>query len=273
MPSGRPKATVIALHGFNDHKAGFTDIGAWLADRGYKLVAYDQAGYGARPDRGYWPGTDQLVRELVYRVKVEKAGAPDVPVWILGESMGSTVALVAEGRAPEQLDVAGLILGSPGVWGGDQLGRIPRRGLAALASIEPDMVLTGQGLDVLASDNIPMLRALGRDPLYLKGARIDAINGLVDLMDEAVRVGPTLTVPVTILAGENDQIIIPGVQQAFVRSMPAATCREIRYPTGWHLLFRDLGRDVVFQDVLRILEGQRPGQPCGPTADALPPRS
>ena len=271
-PKGKPKATVIALHGFNDHASSFEWIGDWLAERGYKVVAYDQAGFGARPDRGYWPGADKLVRELVYQVQVEKTGAPDVPVWILGESMGSTVALVAAGRAKGQLDVAGLILGSPGVWGGDQVPGYMRHGLTSLAKIAPDKVLTGSNLDILASDNIPMLRALARDPLYMNGARVDALDGLIKLMDEAVRLGPAIDLPVTILDGDRDQVIVPKIQKAFVRAMPAATCRAIRYPNGWHLLMRDLDRQVVYQDVLHVLEGERPGVPCGPRADEPPPR-
>ena len=37
----------------------------------------------------------------------------------------------------------------------------------------------------MASDNIEMLRALGADPLFIKATRVDAIAGLVELMDIA----------------------------------------------------------------------------------------
>lgn len=275
QPASPSRGTVIALHGFNDRKAAFDDLGSWLAQRDYRLVAYDQAGYGARTDRGYWPGTEQLVRDLVHRVRVARAGDPDRPVWILGESMGAAVAVVAAARAEGELDVAGLILSAPAVWGGDAMGPTYRAALATLAMVAPDMVMTGRNLDILASDNIPMLIELGQDPLYLPGARVDALAGIVALMDEAARLGPRLRLPVTVLNGENDQVIVPQIQQAFVASMPADTCREIRYPAGWHLLLRDLQRETVFQDVLAVLEGERPGQPCGasPTAAAPPPRS
>lgn len=262
-PLEPPFATVIALHGLNDRKAAFDDLGAWLAKRGVRLVAYDQAGFGARQDRGYWPGTDQLVRELAYRVRVERAKAPSVPVWILGESMGAAVALIAAARAPDGLKVEGLILSAPAVWGGRQMSPAFRLVLATLVTVTPDMVLTGSDLGILASDNIPMLQALGADPLYLHGARIDAIAGMVRLMDEAGRAGPSVTLPVTVLNGDLDQVIVPEVQKAFLADMPAATCKEIRYPAGWHLLLRDLQREVVFEDVLAVLEGEKPGRPCG----------
>jgi acylglycerol lipase len=215
------------------------------------------------------------VRDLIYRVRVEKARAPDVPVWILGESMGAAVALVAAARAPEQLDVAGLILSAPAVWGGDGIGPLYRLALEGLVTVAPGMVLTGQDLGILASDNIPMLIALGQDPLYLPSARVDAVAGMVALMDEADQAGPHVTLPVTVLNGEADQVIVPEVQRAFVASMPPATCREIRYADGWHLLLRDLNRELVFEDVLAVLEGRRPGRDCGGQARAggPPPRS
>jgi alpha-beta hydrolase superfamily lysophospholipase len=273
QPEGKPKATIIALHGFNDRKAAFLDLGTWLSERGYRLVAYDQAGYGARTDRGYWPGTDQLVRDLLYRVRVEKAGAPDVPVWVLGESMGGAVALVTAGRAPEGFDVQGLILSAPGVWGGQAIKPYVRNPLRILAAVAPDTTLTGGDLNILASDNVPMLIELGKDPLYLREARVDALAGIIGLMDDAVQLGPSVRLPVTILNGDADQIIVPDVQRAFVASMPPETCRKIRYPGGWHLLLRDLGRVTVFQDVLAVLDGERPGQPCGIREDEPPPRS
>jgi alpha-beta hydrolase superfamily lysophospholipase len=272
-PAGKPKATIVALHGFNDRKAAFNELGTWLAARGYRLVAYDQAGYGARQDRGIWAGTDQLVRDLIYRVRVEKSGAPEVPVWVLGESMGGAVALVAAAKEPEQLDVAGLILSAPAVWGGEAVKPYVRRSLAVLAQVAPDMTLTGGDLGILASDNIPMLIELGQDPLYLRSARVDSLVGIFELMDEAVRVGPDVRLPVTILNGDVDQIILPDIQKEFVQSMPPDTCREVRYPGGWHMLLRDLGRETVFEDVLAVLEGQHPGVPCGPTADMPLPRS
>ena len=272
-PPGKPKATIIALHGFNDRKAAFNDVGTWLAERGYRLVAYDQAGYGTRMDRGYWPGIDQLVRDLLFQVRVEKAGAPDVPVWILGESMGGAVALVTAARAPDQLPVEGLILSAPAIWGGSGINPVFRLALATLVAVSPGTTFTGSDLGILASDNIPMLIELAKDPLYLRSARADAIAGIVELMDEADRVGPSVRLPVTILNGESDQVIVPEVQKAFVATMPADSCREIRTWTGWHLMMRDLGRLSVFQDILAILEGERPGQPCGVKADALPARS
>src|SRR3546814_14828012 len=67
-----------------------------------------------------------------------------------------------------------------------------RAALWLSARLFPSARLSGRGLGIQASDNIEMLRALGRDPLFIKETRVDAIHGVVNLMDarsEERRVG------------------------------------------------------------------------------------
>ena len=67
---------------------------------------------------------------------------------------------------------------------------LPKLALFAAIRLFPDMLLTGRGLQIRASDNVEMLRALARDPMVLKGARVDTMYGLVDLMDDALGAAP-----------------------------------------------------------------------------------
>ena len=65
----------------------------------------------------------------------------------------------------------------------------------------PDMALTGRGLQIKPSDNIAMLRALGRDPKIIKETRVDTIWGLVNLMDDALSSASKLSSKTLILYG------------------------------------------------------------------------
>src|SRR5216683_1843458 len=55
LPEGRPRAVVLALHGFNDYSNAFAGAGAGWAKNGIATYAYDQRGFGAAPGRGRWP--------------------------------------------------------------------------------------------------------------------------------------------------------------------------------------------------------------------------
>jgi hypothetical protein len=100
------------------------------------------------------------------------------------------------------------------------------------------------------SDNVPMLRALGRDPLFQKKTRTDAIYGLVNLMDEAREAPAHMTdpPPILFLYGANDQIIPPAPTQAVIAALGARATVH-RYDHGYHMLLRDLDGDSVAHDV------------------------
>ncbi len=264
LPEEPPKAVVLALHGFNDRKAAFAAFGPFLAAKGVALVAYDQQGFGANQNRGRWPGDDVLVDEAAETVRALAAQYPGVPVTVLGESLGAAVATLALTRYPD-LPVSDLLLVAPGVWGGDAMNPFYRLTLWLAAQVAPGWTLTGEGLERWPSDNVPMLRELGQDPLTIRATRVDAIAGAVRLMTAARAAGPKLALPTFVMIGDNDEIVPVEAQKSFVRRLTMPTCFAQSYPEGWHMLLRDLQRERVWQEVLRWLDGERP-----PSPDATP---
>jgi alpha-beta hydrolase superfamily lysophospholipase len=125
-----------------------------------------------------------------------------------------------------------------------------------MVHIAPGLELTGRGLKVMASDNIEMLRAIGADPLFIKATRVDAIAGLVELMDIAAASTDSLEGPLLVLGGERDEIVPPGAHVAMLERLRARQCTEIIYPDGWHMLLRDLQRAVVWKDILAWVDQQ-----------------
>jgi alpha-beta hydrolase superfamily lysophospholipase len=97
-----------------------------------------------------------------------------------------------------------------------------------------------------------MLRALARDPLVIKETRVDAIKGLVDLMDQALASAPRLDEPTLLLYGKRDEIIPPEPIRRMIAALPqngAARRRIAWYPGGYHMLLRDLDAAVVLRDI------------------------
>lgn len=249
----RPKAVVLALHGFNDYRNAFADFATFAAARGVRVEAFDQQGFGANPNRGLWPGSDALARDLARRLAELRRDWPGTPLYLLGESMGAAVAVVALGQGLPPVD--GVILVSPAVWGDTSFNGFYRLVLELAAGMAPGWTLTGRGLGVRASDNDAALIAMGRDPMLIKETRLDAIAGLVRLMDEARLDAGKLDVPVLILMGEHDEIIPPEAIRSFAGLVDPAICHAIVYEEGWHLLLRDLQAETVWRDILAWIEG------------------
>ena len=130
----------------------------------------------------------------------------------------------------------------------------------------PTMTLTGQGLNISPSDNIEMLRELGRDPLVIKATRVDTIKGLVDLMDLAFDAAPGITQPVLLLYGEHDELVPEQPTRIFIAHLPAAAKTRQRiawYEQGYHLLLRDLHAQIVRRDVESWIDNPGAALPSG----------
>ncbi|MGE5475936.1 MAG: lysophospholipase [Bacteroidales bacterium] len=250
MPASPPLAVVLAVHGMNDYSNFFDEPGTTLAAKGIAAYAYDQRGFGAAPRPGYFSTPAAMAADLRAATALVAARHPGVPLYLLGESMGGAVVMLAVAEQPPP-QVKGIILSAPAVWGRSTMGFFPRAALWLAYQLAPGWELTGQGLHIQASDNIPMLRKLAADPLVIKATRVDAINGLVDLMDAAAGAAPRVRLPALVLYGEKDEVVPADPTWSMVETLPdtKGTQRVALYRNGYHMLLRDLQANVVLDDI------------------------
>lgn len=189
LPEGTPRADLVIVHGYAEHSGRYEHVGAYLAERGYAVHAYDLRGHGCSG------GERVLVRsfdEHLDDLETFLAGVryPGRPLFLLGHSMGGTIVALAAaerrpgGRPPVWADVRGVLLSGAvlSTPGGVQailaqvlvlLGRVlPRLKLnkldAATVSRDPKVVATYDGDPLVYRDKIPlgtvsaMLRAVRR---------------------------------------------------------------------------------------------------------------
>lgn len=254
LPEETPRAVILALHGFNDYSNAFAAPAVVWAKDGIATYAYDQRGFGDAPLRGRWPGTRLLADDLATATRLLKARYPKTPLYCLGESMGGAVlAAAASGsRGATRPACDGIILAAPAVWGRATMNVFERAALWTGDTFFPDMTLTGRGLNIMPSDNIAMLRALGRDPLVIKETRVAAVKGLVDLMDAALASAPLVTTPMLMLYGDRDELVPREPTERFIEALPFSDRRTRRiawYDAGYHMLLRDLEGPLVWRDV------------------------
>lgn len=266
LPSGGdPTAVIVAVHGFNDYSAAFGDPGLFFRRRGIALYAYDQRGFGDAPLRGRWAGQDRMVEDLATVVDLVRAAHPGKPVFVMGESMGGALTMVAAAE-PGRLNADGIILVAPAVRGRATLTWLQRAVLDTVSSLFPWLSVTAEGFRITPSDNYRMLVQLSRDPLIIKRTRADAVRGLVDLMDSASRAVGHLALPALILAGARDEVITPGPTCRMLTRLaprPPAAWRFVLYPRGYHMLLRDKEADLVMTDIARWMEDRSAPLPSG----------
>jgi alpha-beta hydrolase superfamily lysophospholipase len=263
--SERPWAVAIALHGFNDYSMAFSEVGTELAERGVAVYALDQRGFGEAPGRRYWHGSDKMVADYRDAVTVLRARHPGLPLYAIGESMGGAVVLAAHAKPPKA-DVDGVVLIAPAVWGASTMPFWQTGPLWLFSRAIPWWPVSGTGLPVTPSDNNAMLRRLASDPLIIKDTRVDAIDGLVRLMDEGLAAAAALTGPALILYGDADDIVPKRPTCRMIRSLPMAPAgawRIVLYPEGHHMLTRDLAGREPIDDIAAFMAAPSRVVPSG----------
>ncbi|MEM9705066.1 MAG: alpha/beta fold hydrolase [Pseudomonadota bacterium] len=268
-----PEAIVIALHGMNDYANAFAGAAQWWAEhRRVTTYAYDQRGFGRSPDFGRWPGADRLKSDLRDVIHAVKEAHPELPLIVVGHSMGAAVVLAA--AADASLPVDGAVLLAPAVWGASQLPLLYRVTARLSSLVAPGKTLTGERAKRQSTDNIPILRAMLADPLIIKETRIDAVSGLVSLMGQAYKGSGRSGGRLLVVYGERDEIIPPNSIEAAAEKL----CGPVdvwRYPESWHLVLRDLQAKTVWRAVgnwiIATTEKERAASPAfsavGPAAE------
>lgn len=251
-----PWAVIVALHGMNDYAGAFRLAGPWWAERGVATYAVDLRGFGRSPNRGVWPERELLLQDVRDAVAAARRAHPQAQVALLGLSMGAAAAIVAEtSEAPPGADA--LVLVSPAVWGWSNLPWLYAASLRLAAAFAPGAELEPpkQVLrQVTPTDNLPFLIAMGQDSNLLFETRVDALLGLVNLMEIASqRVGALPAPGRTLhLVGSRDEIIPPVAAERAIAHLPAGAT-VVRYEAGYHLLLSDLQAERVWRDVLSFL--------------------
>ncbi len=254
-PDGKARAHIVGLHSFGDYNAAFCHLGPWFAQRGIAVHAYDQRGFGRTQENGHWAGTDRMVADAVHHARQLKSQGAD-PVYLLGESMGGAVAMLAAARAPELID--GLVLAAPAVREGIWIRYIYNAGLSVVATLAP-----GATHEVEREADNPDLRPgtarrLAQDPLVVSQVRMDTYRGLIELADQASNQAPEIRVPVLLLFGGRDESI-PEVSIKHLRRHLGEQLTWRFYENAPHLLLQGRHWPARARSILAWLNAQTSG--------------
>jgi alpha-beta hydrolase superfamily lysophospholipase len=269
LPKSAPSAVIVGLHGFNDYSNALAMPAIYWSERGIATYAYDQRGFGGAPHRGYWAGTAAMTADLRDAVRAVRRRHPGVPIHVVGVSMGGAVTMATLSQGAIE-GVRTAVLVAPAVWGRAHMNVFQRGALWLLSNTIPWFPLTGQGLNIKPSDNIPMLRALSRDPKIIRETRVDAVKGLVDLMDTAYEAAPKLNgTPVLITYGLKDEIVPKAPTEDVMRRLPRTNGnRRALYPGGYHMMLRDIAAQAIWRDIAAWILDHRAPLPSGADREA-----
>jgi alpha-beta hydrolase superfamily lysophospholipase len=258
-----PRAAVVLVHGVCDYAGAFDAICPYFATRGYAVLAFDQRGFGQTRTRGKWAGSRRLARDIGDAASFLKRRAPGVPLFVVGESMGGALAVLA--GAKRHLDgVAGLALVAPGA-----LGCTMRRFLFGLIvrtmtmfGARADLFVERVNCDDLSADAAIRLLA---DPLVLRRISPALMGGVLRLGEHVYDVAPQVEIPTLTLVGSREDVsplsCVRGLKRRF-----KGDATFVEFENGPHLLLHWRERDRVLETIGGWMDARLPAPA---TADAV----
>nr|WP_301288438.1 alpha/beta fold hydrolase [Natronospira proteinivora] len=265
LPDSSPESVVLALHGFNDFRASHETVAHVLTRGGTAVYAYDQRGFGTTEQRGIWPGRDRLVDDARTALALLRDRYPEQPLYLLGESMGAAVAILAltGEQAPE---VDGTILMAPAVWARETQPWYQRLGLWLGVRLTPGMKLDSEWVAVEPTDDPTWADYWDEHPLVIHRSRMDALDGISHLMSDALAASAELPGPTLLLYGGNDEVVPPEAICNMLKTLPDPQNHHWRfayYPEGWHFLSRDRRARETLMDMLEWQHSPTTALPSG----------
>ncbi len=254
IPRDVARGVVIIVHGFSDHCGRYLNIVEGLIPRQIMIYGFDQRGHGHSPgQRGHVNKFTEFRDDLLTFTQMVSDQQPDIPLFLLGQSMGGLIVLDFGLHYPQDID--GVIALSPHL-SDPPLSPILTALGRALSGIWPTLSISA-GIDN---------RNLSRDPHVVQDFLADPLvhgKGTPRLLTELSKaVGDTNSNAVSfqprllITHGTADRMTNPEASRRFFEKAASASKAFIAYEGGYHEGHNDIHRERVVIDIGQWLEEQ-----------------
>jgi alpha-beta hydrolase superfamily lysophospholipase len=231
--NGRPRGTVVLLHGIVSHGGWYEPTGQALAERGYDVYLPDRRGSGLNSytpsDVAHWSVWRDDVLALLRRLD----GTPPV---LCGISWGAKLAVVVAAAEPKS--IAGLALLNPGLFAYQAPGPAARVALRLSRWLPVDRRLIDIPLKdpALFTGSRHWQDYIARDPLCIHKVTVRAAREDVALTEQADAAANKLTMPILVTLSGRDRIVDNAATLDFLSRVPATDKTVLEYRGAAHTL-------------------------------------
>jgi alpha-beta hydrolase superfamily lysophospholipase len=284
LPEGRAKAVVQIAHGMAEHSGRYARFAERLTSAGYVVYASDHRGHGqtaasTTPEHLYFGDTlgfPTVVEDLKDITAVARSEQPELPVFLLGHSMGSFLARAYAIRWGS--DLTGLVLTATSADQG--LIRILGQNLARVQARVLSRRHRSKLLDSMASGRFNAAFKPNRTPfdwltrdeaevdkyiediecgnLFTTGAWLDQVEALVWVNHDANVAHVPADLPILLASGDMDPVgdRTKGVRKV-AEQFKRAGVRDVTtifYAGARHEILNETNRDEVMDDIVEWLD-------------------
>lgn len=254
IPDSAPRAILLVCHGLNEHSGRYHHLAEYFTEKGFGVYGFDHIGHGKSD------GTRSFVRDfptftdpILTCIDMIEEEHPDVPVFLVGHSMGGLIG--ANFLIDHQDKVQGAVLSGSLTLLPEYVSDFTIKIGKLLSSIMPKMGILAIDADGISRDK-DVVQAYKDDPLVHTGkmtARISNVmnEGIARIAAE----GSKISLPVLLLHGSDDSLCDPECSKYLHNLISSQQNQLIIYDGFFHEVYNEPDQETVFNDVLNWLDG------------------
>jgi alpha-beta hydrolase superfamily lysophospholipase len=248
----RPSRVLLLVHGYAEHSGRYEAMAEWFALRGAAIHAYDHRGHGrSGGPRCHVGRFDEFVDDLLGVLGSIRAQHPELPLTLVGHSMGALITLAC--LTEHQPQVANAVTSGAALSLGAvspvrvALARVLRRALPRLS--------IGSGLDPQGLSRDPeVVRRYLADPLVYRTMTTSLGAELLAAAPRTAARAGQVAVPLLMLHGEADPLCAVAGSRGFHAGLTSKGSALRVYPGLRHEIFNEPERETVWQDLATWLQ-------------------
>jgi acylglycerol lipase len=242
-----PRGVLLLCHGLGEHAGRYGNVVEAVVPDGWAVYGLDQRGHGLSGGRRAHIEryADLLTDFDVFRRTVVDRH-PDLPVVLLGHSMGGQIALAY--ALDHQDDLAGLVLSAPAL-AGDVVPKPVVPLLRALGRVAPRLRLAGIDVTKISKDPA-VVAAYQADRLVHHGKPTLALGlGIVGQFAVLPERARDLTLPLLLQHGSVDALTDPVGTRLLAATAGSADKTVLWYDGLWHEIYNEPERARPLADL------------------------
>jgi len=237
-PDKIPKAVVQIITGFGEHSGRYLNVVNELIPRGYIIYANDHRGHGKSEGvQLYVKKFEEFVEDQKIFFDLISQKEPNLPHFIMGHSMGSTIGELFAVTYPEK--IKGLALSGTAVQVGAVHG-ILKAIVSFLALLAPKMRITTDLAPQLSHDP-EVVKAYREDPLVFKKPTVKIAVGFANAVAKARKLLGQIKIPTLVQSGSEDKAMLGSEKFKDLLTVEDKTVKI--YDGLYHEIYNELEKD------------------------------
>ncbi|KAF5386210.1 hypothetical protein D9615_002319 [Tricholomella constricta] len=274
-PANTPRAAIVFIHGFAEHVGRYThfhpllrehDIAVFALDlRGFGKTALDTEGHKNKDSAYGKTSWAEQMADIAWAVEHVKKTFSEVPIFLMGHSMGGAQALGFVTHAEKNnhsanvLSLAGVIATSPLILQTKPAPKLLRWVGGKASTLLPHKLVSADVIPDDLSHDVAVNNAYMKDPLV---KHFGSLRGLHDMLSNGEALLAThyknwpKSLPLFLAHGTEDKVTSWKASQTFYEKIPALDKRIKLFEGGFHELQNepDGVKEQLVADVIAFIE-------------------